>query len=182
MRDVPIFGGMTEQVEDREDPAYQRQYRAWLLKIRDHQIRVIALGVKVIDPEDWQEHPDFVDLCRLNVTDGSLGSFLRFVALQDEQDAERVLLDLMYHSTTTERGVQEALNTYDATWANVPVMRLRVPRLPCSYSSVFEAREAARFGQMAWSEFCDLPGPQQSAILAHYRVSMRIQALSAQSH
>jgi hypothetical protein len=52
-----------------------------------------------------------------------------------------------------------------------------VPRSGLSYSAHYEAREAARFALLRWSEFAALDGDEQSEIVAHYRVYHQMEAV-----
>ena len=48
-----------------------------------------------------------------------------------------------------------------------------------TYALEFEARQAARFAGYIYQDFLKLPGKEQNAIVAHYRMHNRIQAVQA---
>lgn len=48
-----------------------------------------------------------------------------------------------------------------------------------TYALEFEARQAARFAGYTHQDFLKLPGEEQNAIVAHYRMHNRIQAVQA---
>ena len=45
---------------------------------------------------------------------------------------------------------------------------------------LFVDRKAAQFGGYKWPEFCELPGPEQSAQVAFYLINARLEWLASQ--
>jgi hypothetical protein len=49
-----------------------------------------------------------------------------------------------------------------------------------TYNPEFEWREAARWARYTWEEFAALDGEAQSAVIAHYRGHMQLEAVMTQ--
>lgn len=64
-------------------------------------------------------------------------------------------------------------------WAGADLMQVYVPRSKARYSALFEALEAARWRGLTDAEFDALDRDAQARLLAHYRVSTRLEAVAA---
>jgi|OM-RGC.v1.014789237 hypothetical protein len=172
-REVEVFGGDVELVPDRKDPDYQAALADWQRRVFVDETALIAGAVRVgAAPEGDVEalvealgfEPDEVDV-------------LRFAALTDEGDRERVVDEVMYLSTVTPRGIAEAAERFGVEWAGKPVLEYRLGGSPAEYTQRFEDWMAATEARMSWSEFCALSGPKQSEVVAFWRLRMRLDYL-----
>jgi len=100
--------------------------------------------------------------------------------LGSDDDLAAVVELVMYQSTVTERGIAEAAQAFNVTWMEKPVLQWGISGSYGRHGAPFEARKAAQFSQYNWHDFCTLPGPEQSAIVAFYRLSTRLEWLMAQ--
>lgn len=174
-RMVEVWGGIKEEIPVFDDPDYQSkrmQYHLWLAKQR---AGVIAEAVTVLDEDevDWTELTELADL-GLVIPSPSVG-FLTY--LLSEQDRANVVELVLYQSTVTERGITEAEAAFNVTWQELPVKAWRIPGTPGRVGSLFGDRQAALFGGYNWSAFCELAGLEQSAIVAFYKISRRLEWL-----
>lgn len=174
-RAVEVWGGIEEEIPVLDDPGYQAQrmqYHLWLAK---QQASVIAEAVTILDEDkvDWTELTELADL-GLVIPSPGVG-FLTY--LLSERDRANVVDLVLYQSTVTDRGIAEAETAFEVTWHRLPVRAWRVPGTPGRVGSLFGDRQAAQFGGYNWSAFCELTGPEQSAVVAFYKISRRLEWL-----
>lgn len=174
------FGGK-EQVEDTKDPGYQRELFAYHLKLGYDQMEMLLPAIEV--EGSWSYDNKFIELYEAGAIDVSSPvrakvSYLVFVALSDD-DMQTLVEEIFYQSTTTERGIEEAERLFNVTWFGQDIYAWRVKSTPGQFSHFFEDREAANFAHYTWTDFCELTGPQQSAIVAHYRLRQRLEHLAS---
>jgi len=65
------------------------------------------------------------------------------------------------------------------TFRGKDIFSYRPPRSGVRFSAYYEWREAAHWEGIRWSTFCRLPGEEQSAIVAHFRVHHQTEAVVA---
>ena len=112
--------------------------------------------------------------------DDGHATWLRHIILADDEDLANVVELVFYNSTVTARGIEEATQAFGVTWMGQPVTAWHVPRVPGRYNQQFEDRKVAQHNHYTWREFCALPGPEQSAEVAFYRLSLRLDWLMSQ--
>ncbi len=166
---VTVWGGVEEAVPDFDNPAYQQELQFYALNLREKQWELIHAAVEV------DREPTADELAELEAV--GLTDWLRYIVLTDPQDVARVIDEILYLSTVTERGIEEAERRFAVTWNGQPVSKYKIPGTPGAYGSEFEQRKAARFCGLTWQQFCELPGPEQSAIVAYMRCEMRLEWL-----
>jgi len=176
-RTVEVWGGIEEEIPVLNDPTYQAermQYHLWLSK---QQASVIASAITILDEDevDWKELTELADL-GLVIPSPGVG-FLTY--LLSEQDRANVVELVLYQSTVTARGIEEAEKAYGVIWQERPIAAWRVPGAPTEFSREFEARRVARAYGYNWPGFCRLTGPEQSAEVAHFRLSNKLAWLEA---
>lgn len=66
---------------------------------------------------------------------------------------------------------------FAATFRKRDIFSYRVARSGASFSPEFEAREAARWANYTWPEFCAMDGEEQSATVAQFRVSNYLESV-----
>jgi hypothetical protein len=159
VRVVEAWGDIEEEIPVLDDPGYQAEMMTYHLWLAKEQAAVIAGAIEPLGEIDWTELFE-------------LGGLLCY--LLSDQDRANVVALVLYHSTVTARGVTEAERAYGVKWMNKPVTAWRVPSAPAELSLEFEARRVARLYGYSWPQFCELTGPEQSAVVCHYRISNKL--------
>lgn len=171
VRQVEAWGGIIEDVPILDDPAYQKEMMGYNLQLARVQTDVVALGVKIVEAPDFSSEVRELRSFNIAVPESDVGQL--FCVLPDgcvSEITERVL----YLSTVTERGIDEAAHAYQVHWMGSPISAWHAPSSPASYGAEFEARLAAREYRMTWGAFCGLGGPEQSAVVCHYRMNNKL--------
>jgi len=171
----PVWGGIEEEYFDHKDATYQDEYTRWLILISDKQLAVMAQGITLsINPNDDLTYNE------IKVALGLVGNdkldYLRYVAL-NERDFQAVTEAILYMSTVTQKAIDEAVKVFAVEWNSQPLDSWSVKKSMGKYSQFFEHRQVARFTGSSWEEFCALSGPEQSANVAYYRLSNRLEWL-----
>lgn len=178
MRKQAAFGGIEEDVPILDDPGFQRAMMDYYVEMGHDQVDLIAEAVEIVG-----------DIEMLLVEAGELreagivedeADLLRYIVLGNTNDLAAVVGEVFYQSTVTERGIDEAKETFGVTWAGQGVETWHVAGTPGRYKQMFQDRLAAKFDGYNWTEFCELSGPQQSGVVAFYRLNNRLEALMAQ--
>lgn len=174
-RELEVFGGVIEHVEDPDAPEYKVALVEYYTTVASAQLRVFEPAIKA--PVGWWNDTKFLALHRSGIiSELTLTNFLYHVALNDD-DLKEVVQTIFYKSTTTETAIYEAAQAFNVTWHKQPVEAWRIQKTPGGYSRLMEDREAARFAMHTWQSFAALTGTEQSAIVAHYRQMMRLEYL-----
>lgn len=174
-RTVTAWGEIEEEIPIYDDPAYQSEqveYHLWLAG-EEAAVMVDAITILNEDAIRWTELSELAEL-RLVIPSEKIGFLLYLVS---EHDRSNIVEQILYNSTVTIKGIAEAEQAYDITWYGQNVYAWRVPGTPGRVGDLFEARQAAQFSHLSWDEFCDLPGPEQSAVWAFHRLSRRLEWL-----
>jgi hypothetical protein len=173
-----VFGDVEEDVPVLDDPAYQRELMRYYIRFGRDQVDLITPAVQIEGDEPLAE---LEELRALGLAEGGgHADLLRHVVLGSDEDLGEVVGLVMYQSTVTERGITEAAQSFQVTWAGQDVMSWGVPGSQGQYGALFEARKAARFAGYSWTEFEALDGPEQSAAVAFYRLNARLEWLMSQ--
>jgi hypothetical protein len=178
VRIVEAWGDIEEEIPILDDPDYQAEMMTYHLWLAKEQATVIAGAVEPLDEGkiDWTELFELGNL-GLEIPDPKVG--LLCYLLSDHDRANVVAL-VLYHSTVTARGVAEAERAFGVKWLHKPVVAWRVPSVPAELSLEFEARRVARLYGYSWPQFCELTGPEQSAVVCHHRISNKLAWLEAE--
>jgi hypothetical protein len=177
-RTTEVFGGDTEEVPILDDPGYRRALLDYYITFGHDQVDLIADAVQIIGDVPLAE---LEELRELGLAEGDgHADLLRHVVLGSDDDLAAVVELVMYQSTVTERGIAEAAQAFNVTWMEKPVLQWGIPGSYGRHGAPFEARKAAQFSRYNWHDFCALSGPEQSAIVAFYRLSTRLEWLMAQ--
>lgn len=180
VNEVGVLGGVKEKVEDYNDPAYVRALFDYHVQMVTDEFSLIAQAVGVTRPEVWHSDERCHELREIGIDVTRVMDYLRYIALAEDEDRVAVTQLVMYQSTVTQRGIEEAERRFNIQWLNAPLSKHGGPPTRLRASAVFQARSAAREANYTWEQFCDLPGPQQSAIVAHYQAENKIAWLSSQ--
>lgn len=174
-RTVMVWGDVEEEIPVYDDPVYQSQqveYHLWMAR-EEAAVFVDAITILNEDTIDWSELTELGGL-GLVIPNEKIGFLLYLV---NDHDKANIIEHVLYNSTVTLRGIREAEQAYDITWYGQSVYAWRIPGTPGQVGDLFEARQAARFSGLTWDEFCDLSGPEQSAVWAFHRLSRRLEWL-----
>lgn len=169
---LEAWGGIEEEVPDKDDPGYRKALNDWYCQFALEEAELVAKVVEITSgPVD--EEREALESIGFDV---SPGAFLGHI-LSDPADMSEVVELCFYQSTVTERGIKEAAIAFDVTWAGKPVLDYVLPSAPGSQGFIFEAQMAAWKSGYKWGEFCDLPGPEQSRVVAFHRIRRRFEWL-----
>lgn len=183
LKTIKIYGGLEEQVPDYEAESYKREYEHYVTAMAQDQFLLIAYAVTFdVNPYD---NKMFNELIQVGVIEPSNKEeanfdFLRFVAMEQVADSALVMNEVLYLSTVTQEGIEEAGDLFNVTWHSKRVELFGIPRTNARFTQHFEDRSAAKYAGVPWTTFIELTGPEQSAIVAHYRVSQRLDWLLSQ--
>ena len=173
---LAVFGGEKEAekelVEVWDDPDYLKALQDYTLGFYDRQLELVMPALTFQVPTD-QNLSDLIALGTIS-HNPSRTDLLRFVILQNHTDAIQVVESVLYNSTVTNLGMLEAAMRFNVCWQGslVPV---NVPdNSPLSSTREYADRCAAIRHGYNWTEFCQLTGPEQSAIVALDRINMRL--------
>lgn len=177
VRQVEAFGGVVEEVPVLDDPAYVAALQAHRLELGMAQLELIVDAVE-IEGTGW-EH-ELSELYALSLAgDDPKADVLRYIVLGNDEDFARVVEEVLYNSTVTMRGLEEAAARFNVTWMGQRVPVVSPPGGQGQAASAFGDRQAAKFSLLTWGEFCALPGPEQSAAVAFYRLSTGLEERAA---
>ena len=178
-RKQAAFGGIEEDVPVLNDPGFQRAMVDYYIEMGNAQVDLIVGAVKMADGSYEALLVEADELREVGVIEDE-ADVLRYVILGNTDDLAEVVGEVFYQSTVTERGIDEAKRMFNVTWAGQGVETWHVASTPGQYGQIFADRLAAKFGGYNWGEFCELSGPQQSAVVAFYRLNIRLEAMMAQ--
>jgi len=178
---VQVFGGSVEHVPDTDNPAYQSDLALYYLNMADSELDVLAGGITVLEPARWENDPRIEEIQSLGIPVKTITDYLRYIALTNE-DMQAVAEKILYMSTVTRQGIEDAEARLKIEWGNAPLDRYRDPPSQLKASLLFTSREAAREYGYTWQQFCELTGPEQSAVVAQYQCSSKIQWLQSEQH
>lgn len=172
-KEITLYGGFKDTVPDEDDPGYQNELIKYTLAFAEDQIAVISDGIEILDSFDSFAH--YRELVALDIIlPDDKQEFLRHVALATDADIAMVIDAILYLSTVTEQGIAETQAQFVVTWSGLDLSNVHVPRSPARFSRYYEDREAAQWANYTWQKFIELTGPEQSAVVAHYRTAQRL--------
>ena len=176
---VEVWGDISEEVPDYGDPGYQEKLAHYWLELGKRHVDLIAPAVKLPADVDLGELAELreIGLTVRSESDG-VADFLRYVVA--DEDTREIVGLVLYQSTVTDRGMAEASARYNVTWNGQRLSALvTLGKSPGFYGPEFEARRAAQFANKEWEAFCELPGQEQSNIVAFYRLNASLAWLQA---
>jgi len=171
--EAEVFGDIKEEAPDTEDPEYLLEMQRYYTEVGYAQIDLIIGGVTILDEVGTAEELEFLGL------ENDKEGVLRSLILDNQEDLSAVVAGVFYESTVTPQGIEEAVRLYGVSWYGNPVDPNKGPRSPAMYLSHFGDRKAAKDAGYKWSEFIELSGPEQSAIVAFHRLDNRLNWLMA---
>lgn len=166
---VETWAGDEEEVPNYEAPEYQQEMGQYWLELGKGHVVLIADAVTLPGNVDFSELAELMTF-GLGSAGSPTGNFLRYMAT--DNDVQAIVGQVLYNSTVTDRAMLEASARYNVTWHSRQLSALTVfGKSPGRYGVEFEARRAAQFSRMGWGCFCKLDGPEQSAVVAFFRLS-----------
>lgn len=167
-RTVEVWGGIVEEVPDYSSTQYKRELAGYYISIGYEQIDLIAPAVSI---DKTVRADEIADIHSLGIA-GNDTELLQHILSQSPRDSQTVVEAVMYNSTVTTWGIMEAAELFGVTFRGKRVNPL-IGTSDIRANGVFCDRLAVRWdGSYNWSEFCELPGPEQSEIVALYMISI----------
>lgn len=176
--EVKVFGGAVELVDNPEDPAYAARLTTYHLEMAHKEFAMIAQAVTITSPTEWQADPRVTELAALGIDVTDVTEYLRYIGLAEDGDLGRVVDEMLYLSTVTQRGLAEAELAFGIIYQGVALSQHPNPPSDMNSSALYQARLVATRMGYTWTEFCALPGPEQSAAVAQYQVGAKVQWLA----
>ena len=175
---VEVWGDIPEEIPDYDDPGYQKKLNRYWLELGKQHVALIADAVTLPENVDFGELAELYEIGLVTDKTGSVADFLRYVVCDD--DAQEIASLVLYNSTVTDRGLWEASERYNVTWGGKRLTAfITLGKSAGMYGPEFEARRASQFSGKGWEAFCELPGMEQSAIVAFYRLNNSLAWLQA---
>lgn len=180
---VEVWGDEDELVPHEKDRAYLADLYQWNVDIGREQIALIAQAVTIPEDTFAKAMVELEEMRSLSIVDDeSVASALRYILLPSDEDTNAVVELVMYQSTVTLRGMAEAAERFGVTHRNRPVTLFGSGKTGDTFANQeFNDRIAAQWAHCDWRDFCELPGPEQSAIAALYRIKSRIERMAMRS-
>ena len=178
---VKIWALPDEKLPDRKDPTYVAELIKWRQDFSRKMFSLLGEAITVPLDDYMRAGKEFVELRRSGVAvEGytEKASVLLSSVLGADVDFDAVCELVQYNSTVTLRGLVEAAKAY-----NVRIRGRKVPVAVLGESGkatangVYSDRVAAQWARYRWADFCELTGPEQSAEVALFRISRRLERL-----
>lgn len=175
---IEVWGDPEATIEHVDDPEYVAEAQRWQLVFGRKMVNVFADAVDVPQDVEAQALAELEELNRAGIAAGSDRAEMLWSVLCDDSDMAEVVQLVLYESTVTVRGLLEAQRFYNVRWAGRPVpVMAKDRRWRATANSVFGDRLAARRDGKQWEVFCELSGPEQSKIVALYRLQDELTAI-----
>lgn len=179
VREIETWAGDSEEVLDHDDAGYLMERRAWQIAFGREMLGLLVQAVEM--PACPHARAELDELEALGLA-GDEATYLCHKALRSDEDLNAVVELTLYLSTVTARGLLEAQREFGVTWGGKPVQVMGGPAdesQGARANGVFGDRQAARWAWYRWDEFCELAGPEQSRIVALYRLTNRLEVLAS---
>jgi len=175
---IEVWGDPEATVEWVDDPEFRVQSQRWQLVFGRKMVDVFAGVVEAPQDVEALAFAELEEMNRAELAAGGDRAEMLWSVLCDEGDMAEVVRLVLYESTVTVRGLLEAQRFYNVRWNGklVPVMA-KDRRWLATANSVFGDRLAARKDGITWEEFCELSGPEQSKVVALYRLQDELTAI-----
>ena len=177
LRDVETWGGLVEKVPVLDDPHYLAELFDYRLRLWREQLDIISDGLTLPDDAQIEAQLDALRDVIENMPDTKTG-FLRYCL--DDSDRARLVEQVLYQSTVTQRGIDEAVTRFGYKWRG---QKLETWNVPVSYGErgklAVEWKAAIKSG-VTWAQFCNLSGKEQSAHVAFWMLEDKLNYLLSQ--
>ncbi len=175
-RQVETWGGLLEAAPIHDDPDYQAQLFQHKLKLYNAQLNILAGGVTL--PPVLQQQ--FAALQAVIPARGLPAAVVALRYILNVPDRTAVVEELLYLSTVTIRGIQEAQARLNYSWRGKPLRMWGVGASPGRRGQLAIDFTAAVRSGLTWSQFCQLPGAEQSLHVAYWDAENRLNYLLQQ--
>lgn len=173
---IEIWGGIEEESPDYANSQYVHEIQQYRLAMGHDQLDLILPAIQVVfNPKPVDS--ELLELLGVTVLDDIAD--LRYNILSDDVDLENVVEEMLYLSTVTHQGMEEAQQAMAVKWMDKEVTAWKVPSIPVEYNPLFRDRKAAQACGYDWTSFCELTGPDQSENVAYYMLSQTLEFLSS---
>jgi hypothetical protein len=178
---VEVWALPDEMLPDRDNPAYIVTFLNWQAEFSQGMFSLLSEAMALSVDDATRARREFAELQRQELAAGGYtewASVLMSTALGSDADFGAACELVQYNSTVTLRGIVEAAKAYN--------VRLRGKKVPVAVlgdggkataNGEYNDRMVAQWAGYKWAEFCELTGPEQSAEVALYRISQRIERM-----
>ncbi len=174
-RRVEAWGGEVEDLPDYNDATYRARLALYNMRFWNELLAKITdvVRVETVTTECMARIAE-LRAARMPNADDPARAILYY--LIDDDEATSLIELVWYLSTVTVRGIKEAIARFAPHLRGKPVNVFGGPRALYSAMPEFWDRLAAQWAGYTWEQFCELSGPEQSAIAATYRLKLRMEA------
>ena len=173
-RPVETWGGLVEQVPVYADPSYRRAIQKWRTTVWRKKLKVISTALSF----DLPANNDMAALQAIGLAQNTHADYLRLNVCAADQVS--IVDEIYYQSTVTARGIAEAAERFNYTWRDKPLEAWAVGYSPGKRGILAVDYRASMRSGMTWPQFCELTGPEQSAIVAFWNLEDRLSWLVLQ--
>ena len=173
---IDVFGDVDEQIPDHGNAEYLAAKAAWGEEFGTAMMGILAGAITISDDTQAAALLEMEEMRALSLLEGggAKPSLLLYTLLTDPRDLGAVVDEIFYNSTVTLRGLVEAAQAYGVYWRGNKVPVVTPPRGPAKANGIYSDRQAAQWSHYRWSDFCELPGNEQSAIVALHRYTIKL--------
>ena len=178
---VEVWGDEDQLIKVHGDLDYLRQKAEWHASFGMEMFALLVEAVEIPAQATEEAEAEALDLVALGIVAGvDELTLIANVLASSKEDLNEIVELVLYNSTVTIRGLVEAAQAYNVRWRGkkVPVVEAATGPLKCS--GEFGDRLAAQWNGYRWPDFCELPGPEQSEVVAAYRYHNKLQELFAE--
>ncbi|MBU1743223.1 MAG: hypothetical protein KKC37_16940, partial [Proteobacteria bacterium] len=99
----------------------------------------------------------------------------------DDVDRAAIVDEILYQSTVTNRGIDEAVRRFAYEWRDKPLSTWSIPTSHGKRGKLAAEWNAAFRSGLTWAQFCGMPGSEQSAVVAFWALEDKLVYLLTQS-
>ena len=169
-RVVETWGGVEEEIPDYKDKTYRRRLHDWHAKVWRARLHTIS-GALTFEL-NAEQRAELEAIRAIGLGDGTDTDYLRFML--SEYDQSMLVEIILYQSTVTPRGINEAVNRLDYTWRDKPVLVWAASYTPGRRGELGVDMRAAFRSGLTWEHFCAMPGPEQSQHVAFWMLEDKL--------
>ena len=160
----------TEDVPNYKDPGYLEAINGYYVSTRLDQLELVADAIDIVSDHGVMDEIELLGLARNKVS-------VLAVAITNPSELQEIVDGVFYSSTVTMRGIVEAAQRFGVKWNGKPVNPLAIPKGAAVASGAYGDQMASRWYGYTWDNFCKLPGPAQSEVVALCRLDSMLGVL-----
>lgn len=178
---VEIWALPDEMLPDNKDAGFVAARIRWQGEFSRGMFSLLSEAIHPAQEDSVRARREFKELRREGLTAQGYtehANILISTILGDKADLDAVCELIQYNSTVTLRGLVEAAKAYNVRYMGkkVPVAVLGGSH-KATANSEYNDRLTAQWAGYKWGDFCTMSGPEQSAEVALYRISQRLERL-----